>query len=319
MSTCSGNCTHCSEPTCVRQHALASAPVYACAQTAACTSTQRRKLAQVSAKNKPIPRDAISYVFDGTLEGFFTAVFEAYARKEYPRDFVESSNLQIDLLQLQIEIETRDDHALRVRDGLRERLGSEEYERIKMAFLSDDPAKGGTLFRYIAYALREGPWAHCNLAHEDVAAFEDLWRYVYGERHKMLQFVRFAKMENGIYFAKINPRANVVPLIMEHFSARFNTQPFLIYDEVHHIAGVYDLRSWKLVETDELTLPPYAPEEPEYQAMWKTFYDAIANPERFNPRLRMNFMPKRLWKNLCELTPSIKQEETGTILRIDRN
>ena len=66
-------------------------------------------------KRESIPRDEIAYVFDGTLEGFFTAVFEAYVRSESPRDFIASENLQIDLLQLQIEIETCDDHAQRDR------------------------------------------------------------------------------------------------------------------------------------------------------------------------------------------------------------
>ena len=39
----------------------------------------------------------------------------------------------------------------------------------------------------------------------------------------------------------------------------------------------------------------------QMQEMWKNFYDTIAIKERFNPRCRMNFMPKRLWSNLPEM------------------
>ncbi len=37
---------------------------------------------------------------------------------------------------------------------------------------------------------------------------------------------------------------------MNHFAARFNIQPFIIYDENHHVAGVYDGEDWSLVADD---------------------------------------------------------------------
>ena len=121
------------------------------------------------------------------------------------------------------------------------------------------------------------------------------------ERHLMMQFLRFEHFENGIWFAKCNPKANVVPLLMDWFADRFNTERFVIYDEVHQVAGIYDGSGWYLAQTDEVHLPRYAADEAAMQAAWKGFYDAMSISARYHPELRRHFMPKRLWRNITEL------------------
>ena len=121
------------------------------------------------------------------------------------------------------------------------------------------------------------------------------------ERHLMLQFLRFEHFENGIWFAKCNPKANVVPLLMGWFAGRFNTERFVIYDEVHQVAGIYDGANWYIAQTDEVHLPQHSDEEAAMQAAWKGFYDAMAISARYHPELRRQFIPKRLWRNIVEL------------------
>jgi probable DNA metabolism protein len=290
MSTCPGNCARCTLDTCVRQ-----------ASTGRGATRGRHRGRGPSA---PVPRDHdLVYLYDGTLEGFFSAVFATYVHHEHPCNIVARRHLQLGLLQGLREIVTRQDHAVRVHDGLVDKLGLHEYERIKVGFLSDAEDKGGIVYRYIAYAMHAGSWAARDHTHPDVADFDRIWQQVYGERHRMLQFARFSKTANGVYCAKIAPNANVVPLMMGHFAARFNTQPFLVYDEVHHIAGVSQEGRWWLVPTERFEIGPLAAGEAQVHDLWKRFYDAICNEERRNPRLRMGFMPKRLWGNLVEMDP----------------
>ena len=291
MTTCPGNCARCTLATC----ALRSS-----GKGDRDARTRSRSGAGPSA---PVPRDDLGYLFDGTLEGFFSSVFAAYEHHEHPRDIVPEKGAQLSLLQRMRTIETDDARAMRVHDGLVHQLGSNDYERVKVACLSDDVSAFGTVYRYIVYALHAGSWAASDHTHPDVAAFDHVWRAVYNERHRMLQFARFAEMEGGVYYAKINPRANVLPLVMQHFAARFNAQPFLIYDEVHRIAGVSRDGRWELVKTDGVTPGLLSSSEVEYQNMWKEFYDAICNQERLNPRLRASFMRKSLWGNLVEMNP----------------
>lgn len=140
-----------------------------------------------------------------------------------------------------------------------------------------------------------------DLAHPIVGAAVALDRAVMNERHRMQQFVRFSHLENDVWFARCNPNANVVPLLMNWFADRFNTQAFILYDEVHDVAGVYDGSDWCLVATDDVQLPGLAADERLMQAAWRRFYDTVSIEARYHPELRRQFMPKRLWKNILEV------------------
>jgi probable DNA metabolism protein len=112
----------------------------------------------------------------------------------------------------------------------------------------------------------------------------------------------------------------VVPLIMPHFAERFNVQPFVLFDDVHGIAGVYDMKSWYLVETERLNVPKPSDREWDYRCMWKGFYEAIAIKERVNPKCRRSHMPLRFWPNMTEFghIPNAASPDKLTLpLRID--
>ena len=90
---------------------------------------------------------------------------------------------------------------------------------------------------------------------------------------------------------------------MPHFVARFNVQPFLIYDEVHHIAGVYDGHDWHLIRGTADNAGEGASDDAYVEALWQRFYDSLSIDARYHPELRRQFMPVRLWKNLPEMAP----------------
>ncbi|MDR3307963.1 MAG: TIGR03915 family putative DNA repair protein [Coriobacteriales bacterium] len=254
--------------------------------------------------SQPLLLDAqFVYLYDGTLEGLLTAVFEAFKRREYPQNIVTDHNLQQSMLCSYIPTLTNVAHAERVQMGIINSLGAHSYENVKRVFLSEDERKGGVILRYLQYTLKHGTRARTHLAHPAVNDFEAILNTVNKEAHYMLQFVRFAQLQNGVFFSKIEPRASVVPLIMDHFVSRFNIQPFMIHDAAHGLTGVYDMDSWWLVEASELTLPSCTQQQDDFQALWQTFYDTIAIEERSNPTCRRNFMPKRFWGNMCEMIP----------------
>ena len=253
------------------------------------------------------------YLYDGTLEGMLTAVFEAFSRKEQPANIVVEQDLQQSLLCSYIPIHTNLDSAERVKNGICKSLGNRTYENIKRVFLSDDKNKGGAIATYLRYTMKAGRRSCSHLAHPSVATFEEILRGVGWEVHYILQFVRFAQLENGVYFSQINPKASVVPLIMEHFVARLNIQPFMIYDEAHRLAGVFDTERWWLVNASDIQLPDKTRAEDEFQSLWQTFYDTIAIEERKNPTCQRNFMPKRFWGNMCEhIPPELRKNRLNT-------
>ncbi len=244
--------------------------------------------------------------YDGSLEGFLSAVFDAYVRHLFPQRICPGACVQLGLDQQIIDVATNRAHAERVRVGLCSRAGVEVWRAVRTAFLSDEEGREDVLFSYIVRAMERGYKVSGDITVDCVARVRALVQAVYNERERMYQFLRFEKMENGVYFACINPNANVVPIMMRHFAERFNTQPFVIYDEVHGIAGVQREGATALVLTDMLTVPDRSCDELSYRQLWKCFYDAVSNEQRYNPDLRRSLVPKRLWRNMTEFQVAVE-------------
>lgn len=195
--------------------------------------------------------DYLAYLYDGSLEGLLCAIFDSYERHEIPCDVYTAQNAQPRLGQVFHEVKTDITRALRVRQRLIDICGSDIYSAIRAASLSEEPNTGSVCVRFARYALdkNKARWknpqarrfnASHALASPEAAPLLDLERYVMNERHYMMQFLRFEELEGGVWFARCHPKASVVPLLMDYFSARFNTQAFIIYDERHKLAGVYE-------------------------------------------------------------------------------
>jgi len=265
---------------------------------------------------QPLLLDAeLVYIYDGTLEGLFTAIFCAFEEKQYPTDIVTEKNLQMSLLGSYVPIHAEINKAERVKTSILKRFGNRTYRDVTCVFLSDDEQKGGVILRYLQHLYNKGGWARSHLAHPAIHTFEDVLQEVYREAHYMRMFVRFAQTQGGVFFSRIDPKASIVPLIMDHFAGRFNIQPFMLYDSRHEMAGVFDTNTWWLVDTadQKLTIPENTQAEDEFQALWQTFFDTIAIEERRNPTCQRNFMPKRFWGNMCEHIPPQLRKQQATV------
>ncbi|MDR2492775.1 MAG: TIGR03915 family putative DNA repair protein [Coriobacteriales bacterium] len=265
---------------------------------------------------QPLLLDAdIFYLYDGSLEGLLSAVFLAFDSKENPSDILVEEGLQYSLLGSYQSVSTDLDHAERVMTGIVSTLGARCYEEVRSVYLSDEDHKGGVILRFLQYAFKHGRHSLLHLAHPAVNEFKEMLLRVTNEAHFIMMFARFAELEGGVFFARVEPRANVVPIVMEHFAERFNIQPFVLFDRAHQLAGVFDTSSWWLVDTRRLdvTFPDNSRSEEGFQSLWQTFFDTIAIEERHNPVCQRNFMPKRFWGTLCEqIPPELRKRRPST-------
>ncbi len=256
------------------------------------------------------PLPCVAYLYDGTAEGLFSAIFDAYVFHEDPEDFFCDGSYQPRLGQSSRVIATDEEKALRVRRGLVRVGGSKVFRAALHASLSDEPQAGAAVYRFVRYVMDDlgkrpssaRPSVMGQLAHPCVAPVASLERQVLNEAHRMKQFLRFRQKEGGLWVAVCNPNANVIPLVMDHFSGRFNTQPFAIYDEVHHVAGISQDGRWRLARVSaEAELADCTAEELTAQA-WCVYYDSASIDVRYHPELRRQFMPMRLWGNITEMS-----------------
>lgn len=291
----------------------------------------------------------VCYVYDGSLEGMFSAIFQSFTSKDCVTDITESGIIQPHLGQSITHITTSEEQAQRLQNFLLRAGGRQAYSRVLYASLSDDPHKAWAIRECVRFATTLPALQHCsqcsrrhtclslqkcphatskgrnsqtaglekhleNYAHPQCGAVAQLSRHVANERHHMKQFLRFEHVESDLWFAQCNPNANVVPLLMSFFAARFTNQRFLIYDEAHKLAGVYDGAHSLLVPADNIQKPPTrCADELLMRKAWKTFYHAATIEARYHPELRTAFMPKRLWKNILEVNePRDYEIRSGT-------
>ena len=242
-------------------------------------------------------------LYDGSFEGLLAAVFDSYSYSPPPQSLDTADIYQPRLGCRYQEAHADSQKAARVVAGVRRRMGELGYRKIWQAFLHDGGDKATVIYRYIRLGMREGERVHHMLTHPVVMALDKLVALTGREANFLTEFIRFSELEGHVYYSEITPEHYVLPLVMPHFAARMNTQPFLIHDKTHGVAGVYDRSGWYLVSTEDMTVPALSADEVAYRRLWKTFYDTIAIKERINPNLRRQLMPKKYWKNMTEMQP----------------
>jgi probable DNA metabolism protein len=84
----------------------------------------------------------------------------------------------------------------------------------------------------------------------------------------------------------------------------------MIYDATNKQALIYVNGHHKIIYVDDIELPPMDRNERRTRQLCKHFYDTVAIKERYNPKCRMSFMPKRVWGNLTEMQTDILLPES---------
>ncbi|MCH4185055.1 MAG: TIGR03915 family putative DNA repair protein [Eggerthellaceae bacterium] len=266
----------------------------------------------------------VVYECADSVEGILSAIFSAYAFHEQPTAFHMGAIAQLSLTQQTRSITTDLNHAQRVAQGIERKAGREFLNVIMRAATSDNNQRGTIIYQCVRRAMntsKHNPCATCRSsdtchracsrarsqgllccrADPTIAPLLALDKNVSNEIEHMKQFIRFEQCDGSVWYARCNPNASVMPYIMPWFIARFNTQHFLIYDENHHLAGLWDGKAAHIVVTDTITPPPRTQREHDIQRAWKTFYQSVSITERYHPELRRHFMPKRLWRNITEV------------------
>ena len=171
----------------------------------------------------------ILFIYDKTLDGLLTALFDAYNRKTFP-DVLLSKGDTLPLFYDDIfTVITDEEKAGRVWRGLQKKISASALSAITWCWLSELPEVGMLLFRYIRKAIDSPVSIETNFGDPDVLALSKIWKRVDWERLRMLQFVRFQKAVDGTFFAAFEPQHNALPLTVGHFKDRFADQRWLIY------------------------------------------------------------------------------------------
>lgn len=250
----------------------------------------------------------MTYIFDGSLEGLLTAVFEWFERKPGQVKLVTSTIYQPDAFSETLTIVNDRAKADRVWLGLQKRLDKQWMRKFYCAYLSELPAIYQSLFQFTVYIFLHPAGAEKNYGNADVLEVAQMARKVEREKHRMEAFIRFQYTGDRIFYCGIDPDFNVLPLILSHFKNRYADQQWIIYDLKRHYGLFYDLNTVEEITinaTQQQTLKqpnPHQLDEKEalYACLWKDYFKSTNIEARKNTKLHIQHVPKRYWKYLTE-------------------
>ena len=106
-------------------------------------------------------------------------------------------------------------------------------------------------------------------------------------------------MKDGTMFSTIEPKNNVLPILIYHFKNRMKREKFAIFDKGRKMIAYYDTKKVEIFIVKSLEIE-WSDEEIEYSELWKTFHKSISIKERENKKLQQSNLPKYYWKHLIE-------------------
>jgi len=241
------------------------------------------------------------YLHDGSFSGLMTAISESISVKTKPENFIQEDLPRNDLFGDYISISSDETKSDEMITNISDTMGDEALSNIMYCYLSNNENSGRIIYNYILFGMNTGRKTDLHLTDNSVMPVLDIVRKVKNEYRRLLGLVRFRLVENGLYYASIDPDHNIISLIAPHFARRMADQNWIIHDTGRKLAVVYDKKSWKHVEIEIINNPENSHQETFYRELWKNYFKNITISERKNPKLQKQFLPKRYWKNLTEM------------------
>lgn len=259
---------------------------------------------------------SLSISYDSTFDGFLSVVFEVYRQRLQVGAIVPNrlEGASLDMFLQPFWVETSQESARRLKRAIVNASSEDVLYLLDTVFRSEEP---GVEMKMLAF-LRKlfsgiDPNYGKNPTSEEMLPLYMIAQSVRKEVGGMKGMVRFNKLEDGTYFAEIEPKYDIVTLMTNHFRSRFANERWAIYDSSRNYGIYYDgveVIQISIPNIKEVTagLPP-----DEIPALWKDFYKAISIKERENPKLLRRCLPVRYWKHLPERDAYAKAWENPSI------
>lgn len=248
------------------------------------------------------------YIFDGSLPGLLSSVFEWFERKPGKIALKSIEIFQPEAFAECFNVTTQLEKSDRVWAGLQKKLGKDWLRKFYCSYLSEIPEAYNHLFHFACYIFNSSPGAENNYGNEHVIALSKYAKSVEREKHRMEAFIRFQKTGEGMFYCGIDPDFNVLPLISGHFKNRYADQQWIIYDLKRKYGLHYDLNTVSEVTinfTNGINKQNPASvlmdeKEELYTTLWKDYFKSANIVARKNTKLHLQHVPKRYWKYLTE-------------------
>ena len=241
------------------------------------------------------------YLYDGSFEGFLSAVFEAWPiSRESFGDIKARENETPSFMDDNISLSTDPEKVIRVLQWIRGRLPAETEERIYAYFLSEDECRERRIFFYLRACHRLGKWVDSYLTDPAVADFLAAEKRFLNEAHRMRGFTRFRFADGRILISEIATDYNQLAGLGAFFLERMPGQRFILADKKRRkavLSNGYTLVMADPFSSDEIY--QRASSDP-FDMLWKGYLQAMTIEERKNDALQRQLLPMKYRKYMTE-------------------
>src|SRR6476660_4844118 len=144
-------------------------------------------------------------LYDGTFDGFLSAVFDVYYYKFEAPEIVKEEVFKGTIFEKVHHVSTNTKHSARVWAGLAKRISPEAKQQIYKTFLSQLPGIENVLLQYFQYAFRATNSIETDFGNAAVLTVHQTAKKVYREAHRMKAFVRLQQTADHLFYAIIEP------------------------------------------------------------------------------------------------------------------
>lgn len=250
----------------------------------------------------------IILICEDSMEGVFSAIYEAYAKKCNHEDTYiqvgETDNYE--LFATYVEIDANAEKTRKVSNTINREFGEDTYLSFCKALASKDKEKGNAIYHVLVNGLKMKNTRRAmeNFSDPYVNRVFELSRYTNNEILHMEGFLRFQELENKVLLAKIGPSNNILTFLAPHFSDRLPNENFIIYDDTRELCVVHPAKKeWFLISGEYLqeeAMQKYSDMEMVYQELFTFFCRKIAIKERRNLSLQRQMLPLHFQKYMSE-------------------
>lgn len=241
------------------------------------------------------------YVYEGDFVSLINLVYYLISSNIKP-DAIKEESYVPNLFESIIKPNVNDDN--NVIDEIFRIFGCNIFMVIYYVFLSNDENKELIIYYF---CLNVNKHKKNIVYRRDLRCVSEALRiskYVSREIHKFKGFLRFRELENKVLYAQVEPVNDILFFLSNHFSKRLKNEFWIIKDVKREIVSIYDKKSFVIVMENDFIISTNKESEDEkvFLDLWKVFYRTVGIKERKNDRCRMNFMPKKYWKYIVEVS-----------------
>ena len=234
------------------------------------------------------------YLYDGTIEGLFTVIFNAYKVLEEV-DSISKRVSQVNSKKERIKCPTEEDKALRVRKSIIKNFSYSFYDSILKVFAVPSEKKEIAIARTLKKLYLHG-FYYLESDDKDVKDFKNLLDRVSGEINscKNIPF----EEKKGLLFAKFQPQNDILYFVYRHFNSKLANKSFVIADFRRNKAVIYNGEEGKFFEFE---MSEDMKSTDAFFDLWLSFYDEVAPDKRKRDIDRMGDMQRSYWSHMANM------------------